>query len=72
MNNRRDARGRLIVREIRDGVTIDFEKFEVLYLTVRVRDLNTVDGDDYDECKLHLVSFLTQNILSHKTIKTFS
>nr|QNS31153.1 cadherin [Cnaphalocrocis medinalis] len=43
------AYGQLVVREIRDGVTIDFEEFEVLYLTVRVRDLNTELQDDYDE-----------------------
>ncbi|XP_063827674.1 protocadherin Fat 3-like [Ostrinia nubilalis] len=47
--NRGSAIGRLVVQEIRDNVTIDFEEFEMLYLTVRVRDLNTVIGDDYDE-----------------------
>ncbi|KAJ0177622.1 hypothetical protein K1T71_006495 [Dendrolimus kikuchii] len=49
INDRGEAIGRLIVREIRYNVTIDFEEFEVLYLTVRVRDLNTIYGDDYDE-----------------------
>lgn len=50
-NHRGSAIGRLVVKEIRSNVTIDFEEFEVLYLTVRVKDLNTVIGDDYDECK---------------------
>nr|AEL22856.1 CAD protein [Sesamia inferens] len=48
-NRRGVAYGRVEVREIREGVTIDYEEFEVLYLTVRVRDINTVIGDDYDE-----------------------
>ncbi|XP_075975778.1 cadherin-AgCad1-like [Anticarsia gemmatalis] len=48
-NNLGSATGRVVVKEIRPGITIDFEEFEVLYLTVRVRDLNTVLGVDYDE-----------------------
>lgn len=43
------AIGRVVVREIRYNVTIDFEEFEVLYLTVRARDLGTVIGTEYDE-----------------------
>nr|QCI02835.1 midgut cadherin-like protein [Chilo infuscatellus] len=43
------ARGTIVAKEIRPGVTIDFEEFEVLYLSIRVRDLNTVIGDEYDE-----------------------
>ncbi|XP_053605469.1 protocadherin Fat 3-like [Plodia interpunctella] len=46
------AAGRLIVKEIRHNVTIDYEEFEVLYLTVRVRDVKTVLGDDSDESTL--------------------
>ncbi|KAL0831789.1 hypothetical protein ABMA28_001327 [Loxostege sticticalis] len=49
--NRGSAIGRVVVKEIRDNVTIDFEKFEMLYLTVKVRDKNTVIGDDYDESR---------------------
>ncbi|CAG4933762.1 unnamed protein product [Parnassius apollo] len=49
VNNRGVAVGRVVVREIRYNVTLDFEEFEVLYLTIRVRDLNTEIGDDYDE-----------------------
>ncbi|NP_001037682.1 cadherin-like membrane protein precursor [Bombyx mori] len=49
INNRGSAIGRLVVKKIRENVTIDYEEFEMLYLTVRVRDLNTVIGDDYDE-----------------------
>ncbi|CAH0582882.1 unnamed protein product [Chrysodeixis includens] len=42
--------GRLDVREIRTGVTIDYEEFEILYLSVRVIDRNTVPGAiDYAE-----------------------
>ncbi|XP_063894022.1 protocadherin Fat 1 [Helicoverpa armigera] len=48
INQRGNAIGRVVVREIRDGVTIDYEMFEVLYLTVIVRDLNTVIGEDHD------------------------
>nr|AAV80768.1 cadherin-like Cry1Ac receptor [Heliothis virescens] len=48
LNDRGTAIGRVVVREIREHVTIDYEMFEVLYLTVRVTDLNTVIGDDYD------------------------
>ncbi|XP_013167274.1 PREDICTED: cadherin-23-like isoform X1 [Papilio xuthus] len=48
-SNRGEARGRVVVREIRPNVTLDFEEFEVLYLTVRVRDINTEIGVDYDE-----------------------
>ncbi|CAG9787433.1 unnamed protein product [Diatraea saccharalis] len=47
--NMGSAIGIIEVREIRPNVTIDFEEFEVLYLSIRVRDLNTVYGDDYDE-----------------------
>ncbi|KAM3956312.1 LOW QUALITY PROTEIN: cadherin-AgCad1-like [Aphomia sociella] len=49
VNNRGNVIGRVVVREIRHNVTIDYEEFEVLYLTVRVRDLNTLIGDPYDE-----------------------
>nr|AAM21151.1 cadherin [Manduca sexta] len=52
INNRGLAIGRVVAREIRHNVTIDYEEFEVLSLTVRVRDLNTVYGDDYDESML--------------------
>lgn len=45
-----NAIGRLVVREIRPNVTIDYEEFEVLYLTVQVIDRNTELGIDYDEC----------------------
>lgn len=45
------AIGRLVVKEIRHNVTIDYEEFEVLFLTIRVVDVNTVIGQDYDECK---------------------
>ncbi|XP_052759577.1 LOW QUALITY PROTEIN: cadherin-23-like [Galleria mellonella] len=48
-DNHGDAIGRVVVREIRHNVTIDYEEFEVLYLTVRVTDLNTIHGDPYDE-----------------------
>ncbi|KAF9406502.1 hypothetical protein HW555_013145 [Spodoptera exigua] len=51
-DNRGYAEGHLVAREIRDGVTIDYEEFEVLYLVVRVIDRNTVIGDDYDEAML--------------------
>nr|QFP12818.1 cadherin-related midgut membrane protein [Lymantria xylina] len=47
--DRGTAVGRIVVKEIRPGVTIDYEEFKMLYLTVRVRDLNTVIGEDYDE-----------------------
>ncbi|XP_072929388.1 cadherin-AgCad1-like [Epargyreus clarus] len=49
------ANGKIVVKEIRDNVTIDFEEFEVLYLTVRVRDLQTVIGDDYDELTFTII-----------------
>ncbi|XP_039750968.1 protocadherin-16-like isoform X2 [Pararge aegeria] len=48
-DNRGSAVGRLIVKEIRHNVTIDFEEFEVLYVTIRVVDNNTAIGTDYDE-----------------------
>lgn len=51
-NNQGLAIGRVVVREIRYNVTLDFEEFEVLYLTIRARDLNTEIGDDYDEREL--------------------
>ncbi|CAH0723994.1 unnamed protein product, partial [Brenthis ino] len=44
-----NAIGRLIVKEIRNNVTIDYEEFEVLYLTVRVIDIMTEIGQDFDE-----------------------
>lgn len=50
-NNRGRAEGHLVASEVSDGVTIDYEKFEVLYLVVRVIDRNTVIGPDYDEGK---------------------
>nr|AEA29692.1 cadherin [Trichoplusia ni] len=36
--------GRLDVRTIREGVTIDYEEFEILYLSIKVYDRNTVAG----------------------------
>lgn len=51
-DNRGRAEGHLVAREVSDGVTIDYEKFEVLYLVVRVIDRNTVIGPDYDEAML--------------------
>nr|AFJ04291.1 cadherin-like receptor [Spodoptera litura] len=51
-NNRGLAEGHLVAREVREGVTIDYEEFEVLYLVVRVIDLNTAIGDDYDEAMM--------------------
>ncbi|XP_047999380.1 protocadherin Fat 1-like [Leguminivora glycinivorella] len=53
--NTGSANGHLLVKEIRDGVTIDFEEFEVLYLTVRVVDENTVIGDDSDEMTFTII-----------------
>lgn len=53
-NTRGTAFGRIVVKEIRKDVTIDFEEFEMLYITVVVWDDNTVDGIDYDECKYFL------------------
>lgn len=50
---RGSAIGQLFVKEIRDNVTIDFEEFEVLYVTIKVVDKNTVIGTDYDECEYH-------------------
>lgn len=49
-DNKGQAVGRLVVKEIRPNVTIDYEKFEVLYLTVRVVDTETEIGEPYDEC----------------------
>ncbi|XP_063386111.1 protein dachsous-like [Cydia fagiglandana] len=49
------ANGHLLVKEIRDNVTIDFEEFEVLYLTVRVVDQNTYIGDDSDEMTFTII-----------------
>ncbi|XP_068627415.1 cadherin-AgCad1-like [Battus philenor] len=54
-NKRGVAVGRVVVREVRYNVTLDFEEFEVLYLTVRVRDLNTEIGDDYDELTFTII-----------------
>lgn len=36
-------------------MTIDFEEFEVLYITVRVIDEMTEIGQDYDESKTILI-----------------
>ncbi|XP_073952672.1 cadherin-AgCad1-like [Choristoneura fumiferana] len=47
--NTGSAHGHLIVKEIRDNVTIDFEEFEVLYITVRVVDEMTEIGQNFDE-----------------------
>lgn len=59
INNRGSAVGRIVVREIRYNVTIDFEEFEMLYLAIRVRDLNTEIGEDFDECKFFiLINFI--------------
>ncbi|XP_013192882.1 cadherin-23 [Amyelois transitella] len=52
VNHTGSAAGRLIVKEIRHNVTIDFEEFEVLYLTVRVTDLKTALGEPSDESTL--------------------
>lgn len=52
-NVRGSAIGQLFVKEIRDNVTIDFEDFEVLYVSIKVVDKNTVIGTDYDECEYH-------------------
>ncbi|CAG4946142.1 unnamed protein product [Colias eurytheme] len=54
-NHTRSAIGRVVVKEIRDNVTIDYEMFEMLYLTVRVVDRNTEIGDDYDELTFTLI-----------------
>ncbi|XP_049870615.1 cadherin-23-like isoform X2 [Pectinophora gossypiella] len=51
----REAVGRVVAKEIRHNVTIDFEEFEFLYLTVRVRDLHTDDGRDYDESTFTII-----------------
>lgn len=56
-NNRRSAVGRLFVNEIRDQVTIDYEEYDVLYLTVRVVDNNTEIGQNYDECTYYIKSY---------------
>ncbi|XP_050349459.1 protocadherin Fat 3-like [Nymphalis io] len=48
-DERGTAVGRLFVKEIRPNVTIDYEEFEVLYLSVRVVDYNTEIGQNYDE-----------------------
>ncbi|GBP79468.1 Neural-cadherin [Eumeta japonica] len=53
--SRGEAYGRLVVREIRPGVTIDYEMFDMLYLVVRVVDLNTVLNEDSDERKTKLL-----------------
>ncbi|XP_038217094.1 protocadherin Fat 1-like [Zerene cesonia] len=54
-NHTRSAVGRVVVKEIRHNVTIDYEMFEMLYLTVRVVDRNTEIGDDYDELTFTLI-----------------
>ncbi|XP_026330204.1 protocadherin Fat 4-like [Hyposmocoma kahamanoa] len=46
------AIGRIVVKEIRDNITIDYEEFEMLYITVQVWDDNTVLGTEYDESTL--------------------
>ncbi|XP_059054596.1 cadherin-23-like [Achroia grisella] len=51
----RNAIGLVLVKEIRDNVTIDYEEFDMLYLTVRARDLNTVLGDPYDESTFSII-----------------
>ncbi|XP_023948291.1 cadherin-23-like [Bicyclus anynana] len=48
-DRRGSAVGVLVVQEIKTNVTIDFEEFEVLYVTIKVVDHNTVLGTDYDE-----------------------
>ncbi|CAH2085837.1 unnamed protein product [Euphydryas editha] len=48
-NNHRSAVGLLFVNEISPNVTIDYEEYDVLYLTVRVIDHNTEIGQNYDE-----------------------
>lgn len=70
--NRGSAIGRVVVKEIRDNVTIDFEKFEMLYLTVRVRDKNTVLGDDYDECKYEVKICFEMYSLTWVKLSVFS
>ncbi|XP_063374408.1 cadherin-23-like [Cydia amplana] len=54
-DNTGSANGHLLVKEIRHNVTIDFEEFEVLYLTVRVVDENTYIGDDSDEMTFTII-----------------
>nr|ASV70529.1 cadherin-like protein [Hyphantria cunea] len=54
-SDKRRAEGLLFVKEIRPGVTIDFEEFEVLYITVRVIDLKTEIGLDYDEATFTII-----------------
>ncbi|CAB3235249.1 unnamed protein product [Arctia plantaginis] len=49
------AVGKLFVKEIRPGVTIDFEEFEILYITVRVIDLKTEIGLNYDEATFTII-----------------
>ncbi|CAB3246981.1 unnamed protein product [Arctia plantaginis] len=51
----RTAQGKLFVKEIRPGVTIDFEEFEILYITVRVIDLKTEIGLNYDEATFTII-----------------
>lgn len=53
------ATGKVIVKEIRPGITIDYEEFELLFITVRVYDDNTELGSEYDECKLIRPSLVT-------------
>ncbi|CAK1543812.1 unnamed protein product [Leptosia nina] len=48
-DHRRTANGKIVVKSVRPGVTIDYEEFEMLYLTIRVIDRNTTLGDTYDE-----------------------
>ncbi|VVD00119.1 unnamed protein product [Leptidea sinapis] len=55
LNHTRSATGRVVVKEIRPNVTIDYEEFEMLYLTVRVVDQRTEIGDAYDELTFAII-----------------
>lgn len=59
------AIGRLIVQEVRPGITIDYEEFELLFITVRVYDDNTELGTGYDECKFYLSLVSIKNLYAH-------
>ncbi|XP_048489545.1 cadherin-87A-like [Plutella xylostella] len=53
--NKGNAIGLIVANEIRPGVTIDFEEFEVLYLSVKVTDKNTVIGDPDDQLMFTII-----------------
>ncbi|KAI8421202.1 hypothetical protein MSG28_008267 [Choristoneura fumiferana] len=66
--NTGSAHGHLIVKEIRDNVTIDFEEFEVLYITVRVVDEMTEIGQNFDEKTLSTEFRVRENSTSNVVI----